>query len=424
MTNLVPNDIEGLPSTHMYKHLATDPDTLLYEAEIDHGRAFRSLRPWLFVFFLPYAWVILIGKGISKFFRYFNCDEVCCWVRKEYMTRTWFRVYPNRIEVNYPLVRVPWGCCGCGSWNSDNIISHPFDRGAFGFKPIRCCSPHFLCCIWPIYGEVVGRQRCPCNGSLWPRLLDCGGCWCDEWLCGILCCSYRYTGIADAEETSFAAGIALQAYFEGRKITRNDMDNCIAYWRENISEYEDSTGKKRGVCCEPFYIPFFTGESCYRCTHLNRQLPYDEQDPKCTEELVEVYKQYSELRDKQLLRFSKFSGPVKMSTICRAAGCRRVFGRRGVIFCTEGLCCVENENSSCCSKSGGDPAPLFRYRDIDDENDASVVLRKVLGDPPLNVTYRRWEWNEHDDAAKIVTRPLSTGGEETLCERQKQIYDS
>lgn len=184
-----------------------------------------------------------------------------CWGRNIPITPPWkdltmiilnlnrFRVYPNRIEVNYPLVRVPWGCCGwvfsssltfsfyytrykfstknatCNdfkdvgvgivvrSWsilheltgnimansrqNSfdnvftlqftknaihiDNIISHPFDRGAFGFKPIRCCSPHFLCCIWPIYGEVVGRQRCPCNGSLWPRLLDCGGCWCDEW---------------------------------------------------------------------------------------------------------------------------------------------------------------------------------------------------------------------------------------------------
>ena len=29
MTNLVPDEIEGLPATHIYKHLATDPDTLL-----------------------------------------------------------------------------------------------------------------------------------------------------------------------------------------------------------------------------------------------------------------------------------------------------------------------------------------------------------------------------------------------------------
>ena len=28
-TNLVPNDIDGLPSTHIYKHLASNPDTLL-----------------------------------------------------------------------------------------------------------------------------------------------------------------------------------------------------------------------------------------------------------------------------------------------------------------------------------------------------------------------------------------------------------
>ncbi len=134
--------------------------------------------------------------------------------------------------------------------------------------------------------------------------------------------------------------------------------------------------------------------------------------------LHQVYKQYSELRDKQLLRFSKFSGPVKSSTICRAAGCRRVFGRRGIIFCTEGCCCEDNDHSSCCSKSGGDPAPPFRYRDIDDENDASVVLRKVLGDPPLNVTYRRWEWNEQGNLAKIVTRPTCKGRQEKISEHQ------
>jgi len=28
-TNIVPDDIDGLPSTHNYKHLASDPDTLL-----------------------------------------------------------------------------------------------------------------------------------------------------------------------------------------------------------------------------------------------------------------------------------------------------------------------------------------------------------------------------------------------------------
>jgi len=47
LTNIVPDDIDGLPSTHLYAHLATDPDTLLYEAEIDQGRAFRCIRPWV-----------------------------------------------------------------------------------------------------------------------------------------------------------------------------------------------------------------------------------------------------------------------------------------------------------------------------------------------------------------------------------------
>ena len=47
LTNIVPVDIDGLPSTHLYAHLATDPDILLYEAEIDQGRAFRCIRPWV-----------------------------------------------------------------------------------------------------------------------------------------------------------------------------------------------------------------------------------------------------------------------------------------------------------------------------------------------------------------------------------------
>ena len=59
---------------------------------------------------------------------------------------------------------------------------------------------------------------------------------------------FRYTGIADEDETSFAAGIALQAYYEGRKITKDDMDNCIQYWKENISEMSDPVGRRRGVC--------------------------------------------------------------------------------------------------------------------------------------------------------------------------------
>lgn len=241
--------IDGLPSTDIIHRLPTYPGTLLYDAEIDQGRAFRCIRCWPFLIpFCPTLWYQISLNGISHLISRCACDEPFCWLRKEYSTRTYFRVYPNRIEVNNPTLRVPWGLCGCGSWNADAVVSHPFDRGAFGFRSVRCCVPELLCCIWPVYGGVVARQRCPCNGSLWPRLLDCGGWWCDEWLCDILCCSYRYHGIADPEETSIAAGIALQAYFEGREINKDDMDKCVQYWRDNVSEYGDPVGRKRDVC--------------------------------------------------------------------------------------------------------------------------------------------------------------------------------
>ncbi|EJK60120.1 hypothetical protein THAOC_19590 [Thalassiosira oceanica] len=42
--NQPPDDIGGLPSCHMRGHLATDPDLLLYEAEIDQGHPFRCFN--------------------------------------------------------------------------------------------------------------------------------------------------------------------------------------------------------------------------------------------------------------------------------------------------------------------------------------------------------------------------------------------
>jgi len=132
-----------------------------------------------FLFYIcPHMWAYLLTNtimgGIGKCFQECSCDESLCWLRKEYSTRTWFRVYPNRIEVNYPKVRF-FGCLGCGSWNGDQITSHPFDRGAFGFRPVRCGVRNYLCCIWNVYGGDMARQRCQCNGSLWPRFFDCGG---------------------------------------------------------------------------------------------------------------------------------------------------------------------------------------------------------------------------------------------------------
>jgi hypothetical protein len=86
----------------------------------------------------------------------------------------------------------------------------------------------------------------------------------------------------------------------------------------------------------------------------------------------------------------------------RSLGCHRFCGRRGFLFCTEGTCLDRNPNNTCCSKKSGDPAPPFTTRDIDDENDASVILMKVLGPPPANVRYRRWMWNEEKKAMGMV----------------------
>ena len=148
-SNLVPDHIDGMPSAHLGAHLSTEKDTLLYEAEIDHGKAFRCCRPlfWL-SYVVPWAQSSLLCP----------CDEACLWVRKEYSTRNYFRIYPNRIEVNGSNIRF-FGCLGCGSWNSDSIVAHPFDRGAFGFSDVKIGTTGFLCCIWPVYGGVVARRE-------------------------------------------------------------------------------------------------------------------------------------------------------------------------------------------------------------------------------------------------------------------------
>jgi len=266
------------------------------------------------------------------------------------------------------------------------------------------------------------------------------------------CCTYRYDGIADADETAYASGVALQAYFEGRVLTKDDMEKCIHYWKEHVSEMEDPIGKKRDVCCEPFCIPCCTCTWCYEYfANRPRNNPFDEDDPECTAEWLEVreayilhqtiaallsmgfavsnftpcyetltkkhvaqvYKQHTELQKKQVHNYKTFFGPVRKGTVCRAVGCRRVFGRRGLIFCTEGCCDDGDSNSSCTLKGKSDPAPTFKYRDIDDEHDASVILQKVLGDPPLNVTYRRWQWDEENQLEMV-------GNSQTLEEEPKR----
>jgi len=117
---------------------------------------------------------------------------------------------------------------------------------AFGFRRVKSGVCSLLLCIYPVFGETLARQRCQCNGSLWSG--GCSSWWCDEWCCDMMCCTYRYNGLADADETAFAAGIALQAYFEGRKITREEMNKCLDHYHDNISERTDPEGRKRDVC--------------------------------------------------------------------------------------------------------------------------------------------------------------------------------
>lgn len=105
--------------------------------------------------------------------------------------------------------------------------------------------------------------------------------------CDMLCCTYRYIGLADGEEVAFASSIALQAYYEQRKLTRDDMDKCLDYWRNNISQR--TSGRKRDVCCEPYCVPCCTFERLYTsCTHCKRNIPYGGDDPRNTKELQQV----------------------------------------------------------------------------------------------------------------------------------------
>jgi hypothetical protein len=99
---------------------------------------------------------------------------------------------------------------------------------------------------------------------------------CCRRICQSSFCTYRYYGLADADEVTFASSIALQAYFEGRPITAQDMEKCIAFWNENISEQTDPVGRKRKVCCEPYYIPCLDGTTFYKCIHHKRNIPYED----------------------------------------------------------------------------------------------------------------------------------------------------
>ena len=209
----------------------------------------------------------------------------------------------------------------------------------------------------------------------------------DEWLCKSLFCVYPYGGLAYPDEVAFACSIALQAYFEGRSISREDMDRCVEFWRDNVSEVEDLS-RRREACCEPVAVPCCSAELLQKCCHPKREIPYA--DDETTDQTREVYSKYGEEREKQIARYEKISD-AQYSSICRSMGCRRFFGRHGFIFCTEGC--------NQCDRKAGEPAPFPDTHEFDDDYDASLVLMKVVGPPPPNVIIKRWRWdpekNEH-----------------------------
>lgn len=155
--------------------------------------------------------------------------------------------------------------------------------------------------------------------------------------------------------------------------------------------------------CEPFCFPCPTARVFYKCCHLKRNVPYKDNDERNTRELRAAYDQYNEQCERQKKVYMEFTAPVRRSTVCQALGCRRVFGRKGLFFCTEGC-------SDFCwliHKKPGDPALPFQHRDVDDDKDASVVLRKVLGDPPATVKYTRWMYDEEKNENVLVTYPMT-----------------
>ena len=59
------------------------------------------------------------------------------------------------------------------------------------------------------------------------------------------------------------------------------------------------------------------------------------------------------------------------------------------------------------NRKHGDPFPPFEHRDLDDDSDASKILMKVLGDPPKDVIYTRWDYDEERGENVLVSYPQS-----------------
>jgi hypothetical protein len=365
----IPDNIDALSSTQVEDNFSQAE--LLYSAEIDHGSAYKACRIFLLVA-LPCVWPMLLKKCMDApqlMFNSCDCSPMCCWVQKEFSTRTrWgdpltcsaftalnlpyhttsYRIWSNRISITSPTTRIPWACCGCGSWNIDNSEDFMFDRGTFGFRRILWGTHLHSCCCWEIFGGVVARQRCPCNGTpcLSP-VSECPGLWCDEWLCNYCGCTYYYGGLANPDEVVFASNLALQAYFEGRHINKADFDKCITIFRESQVASRTCDERSQYDCAIPACV------QVYNYAHHRRQPPSSPSN-----ESLWVFKKYHGECEAQRLRYREetmSSGPK--SSLCRILGCKSFLGRGGVCFCIPGR-----------PKSRSDVLP-----------NVSVVLQQIIG---------------------------------------------
>lgn len=127
----------------------------------------------------------------------------------------------------------------------------------------------------------------------------------------------------------------------------------------------------------------------------------------------QVYANYNDECTKQVKAYDEFHGPVRRSTVCRMAGCRRFSGRKGFIFCSEG--CTD------CDRKAGEPAPALEVQDFDDDHDASSLLMKILGPPPPNVVIRRWRWDPEANVNMLEIYP--PGFEEEPVAKEEDAKD-
>lgn len=204
-------------------------------------------------------------------------------------------------------------------------------------------------------------------------------------MCNYLGCLYLYYGLADPDETAFASNIALQAYFEGRKLTKEDMDRCVEYYKENIVPKPAPPPDPRTLswlyrfflAVLDFIKSLIKGELIYLCTHPKRNVPYTHPVP----ETKRVYDLYEKHRAAEINQFREVVMEDYLPPQC--TGCDRCFGRRGVCFCTEDI-------SKCCSHKRGELAPPYETPFAYDrgEYSAADVLRRVVGPPPVRVVIR------------------------------------